>query len=346
MKEEAPKEPIHPKIQEYITRINGGESKDAILKDLPEGMKNAVIEGLQSKKVSDEKENPIHENEYKVENKSETTEADQKRLKELKQELGIENVLDNPSLQLAKKKILHELDFAQQKGKPIDFKLVSKLLMEGLTHRNNYAEMVEKDEFALSNGFAEEKKSYRAKMENLVKNVMASGMQYDGNPAWFGINTVPEKVKTREINRKFYASLETGNLDFIDHIKDLASDLRTLALDTDDIIQVKIPGGFGGFLAHRDSVVIHFKDPDNAEAVEKVFDTWKDKFSINEGERELGRTQLAADSKETSFSDLVATAMTNYFKDNLGKYDTNELLDKTLEHAAELSKKGPTIEKK
>jgi hypothetical protein len=63
MKEETPQQPIHPKIQEYITRINGGESKDAILKDLPEGMKKAVLENIEKKpSVNDvvkTEENPI-----------------------------------------------------------------------------------------------------------------------------------------------------------------------------------------------------------------------------------------------------------------------------------------------
>lgn len=47
---------IHPKIAEYINRANGGENVDEMTKDLPEGMKKAVLEGLNKKEEIEELE--------------------------------------------------------------------------------------------------------------------------------------------------------------------------------------------------------------------------------------------------------------------------------------------------
>lgn len=54
-------EPVHPKIAEYINRAQGGEDVEEMTKDLPEGMKKAVLEGLAITDDNKESEKKITE---------------------------------------------------------------------------------------------------------------------------------------------------------------------------------------------------------------------------------------------------------------------------------------------
>ena len=72
--------------------------------------------------------------------------------------------------------------------------------------------------------------------------------------------------------------------------------LGTLALASNDAIQVKMPNGLAGFLACNDSLVVHFKDAENAGKIRDIIDEWLAESGLRKGEREMGRTELAADS--------------------------------------------------
>lgn len=55
--ERDPLTPIHPKIAEYISRVDAGEDVSKITEGLPEAMRNAVLEGLRLKTESEKNPN-------------------------------------------------------------------------------------------------------------------------------------------------------------------------------------------------------------------------------------------------------------------------------------------------
>ena len=63
--------------------------------------------------------------------------------------------------------------------------------------------------------------------------------------------------------------------------------------------------------------------------------------SIHESPREMGRTKIAADSKDTSFSDLVAKNIATWLEQHAGKYDSATLVSEAIKHAIEQSQRSP-----
>jgi hypothetical protein len=63
--------------------------------------------------------------------------------------------------------------------------------------------------------------------------------------------------------------------------------------------------------------------------------------SINEESRNLWRTKFAMDSKETSFSNLVALNIEKWLGENFWKYDNKVLVDLAVKYAIEQSQKVP-----
>lgn len=117
--------------------------------------------------------------------------------------------------------------------------------------------------------------------------------------------------------------------------------MRQLALESDDIIQVKIPESLSGFISHNDSMVVHFKKKENGDKILGILNSWMQANSIHESPREMGRTKIAADSKDTSFSDLVAKNIASWLEQNTGKYGSSLLASEAVKHAIEQSQKSP-----
>lgn len=78
------------KIEEYINRIKRGESKEEIMKDLPDFFKLKIEEGLQ-KEENIEVEDKTPNNEL-IEKKSKGDEEDKNKIEELRRQIGIENI--------------------------------------------------------------------------------------------------------------------------------------------------------------------------------------------------------------------------------------------------------------
>jgi hypothetical protein len=119
----------------------------------------------------------------------------------------------------------------------------------------------------------------------------------------------------------------------------LAQELRTLAIDSNDSIKVKIPESMSAFLAHNDSLVIHFKKQENADKIKKIIQDWMMKNNIQESPREWGRTKLAKDSGTKSFSVLVSENIAEWLKENRGKYPSRVLAEEAIKHAIQQSQK-------
>lgn len=216
-----------------------------------------------------------------------------------------------------------------------------------LTTRSEFASM-EKEAggnlFVIREKYKKEAEEYKNEFLPAVSSeAVKNGMSWESNPAWTGINTRPEAGKREGINFKSYFTVPMNEHTFVKSIPDLAKRLRSLAVETDDIIQVKVPSGLVGFMSHNDSIVIHCKKQENAEKSLDVVREWMSQNGISELPREMGRTQLAADGKAESFSEMVSKNISKWLVDNEGKYDSKVLAEQAIEHAIRFSQKPPNV---
>lgn len=232
-----------------------------------------------------------------------------------------------------------------------EWKTVQNIIYDMLTTRSDFTKRMEEnggDLPKLLEGLEKERTEYN----NLVKTTIpewvdtSNEFKWESNPAWFGINTRPEVPKREDINIKTYATVPAGQYNFVQHIPLLAQELRKLALESDDIIQVKVPGNFATFISKNDSIVIHYKKAENSGRIQEILQQWMGQHNVAEEPREMERTKNAADSKGSSFTDLVAQNITDWLKGNHGKYDNSLLSKLAIEHAIRQSQEPPEIEKR
>ncbi len=258
--------------------------------------------------------------------------------------MNLENVVS------AKNKIKSILD--KDNGK-LDENAVLALgthINDMLTKRGDYIKFYEQADGGLDkkmktlNPQREWYKKTLGSIEEYIKQ--KDNLSCDDNPAWFGINTRPEVNDREENNRKAYLTVPMNEYSFIQHLPEIAEKLRELAVETDDVIKIKVPRNLTSFLAHNDSIVVHFKNENNGEEVLNTLRSWMKENNISEGKRELGRTNIAADSKENSFSGLVTENMKNWLSEYAGKYSSDILSEMAVKYAIEMSQKPPNVVKK
>jgi len=270
--------------------------------------------------------------------------ADQKQ----KNSHDVENYKDLPNVKLCEKQIKSLLENNQGVSDFSD--RAKRMIYEMLTRRSEFVQNTEgagKDVVDLMQNLKPQIEWYRNTREALEKSIDASGeFKWDSNPGWFGINTRPEVAKREGINIKAYTTIPSTEYAFIQHIPKLAKELRQLALESDDVIQVKIPESLSGFMSHNDSIVVHFKKQENSDKILGILNAWMQASNIHESPREMGRTKIAADSKDTSFSDLVAKNIASWLEQNVGKYDNSLLASEAVKHAIEQSQKSPILKNK
>lgn len=220
------------------------------------------------------------------------------------------------------------------------------MLYEMLTQRSEFvagtsAKGVDAD--TLMENFAPQETWYASAREMLEKDVDASEGEFTrgGNSDWFGINVRPESGRREGISVKAYTTISTSDYTSVGKVMELAQNLRELAIRIDDAMQVKIPATLREFLRRNDSIVVHFKKKENGPAVLEIVDEWMRSNGIRQEAREMGRTRIAADSNNSSFSDLVARNIAGWLRDNLGKYDDALLASEAVRHAIEQSRKSP-----
>jgi hypothetical protein len=215
-----------------------------------------------------------------------------------------------------------------------------------LTTRSSFAVSKEKangDLAEVMKPLKEQQDWYRDVKDKIEKAIDAGGkFKWDSNSGWFGINTRPEAEKKKGNNMKVYVTIPVAEYNFVQHILSLANDLREVAEETDDNISVKIPESMTVFLAHNDSIVIHFKERDNVEKIQSALSRWMSKYEITEAPRELGRTKVAVDPKGGgSFTKIIANHIADWLDENSGKYNNEILAELAVKHAIEQSQKSP-----
>jgi len=201
-----------------------------------------------------------------------------------------------------------------------------------------------KDVAEFAESFKLQAEWYKNVREAIEKSIDANkDLSWDSTPAWIGINTRPEAGKRDGTSIKTYATIPIAEYAFIQHIPELAKELRRLSFESDDVVKIKFPPNLNGFLAHNDSIVVHFKKIENIEKVLKILDDWMKMNGISEAPREMGRTKVAADSSDYSFSELVARNIAGWLEKNAGKYDDAILASEAVRHAIEQSQRPPAV---
>lgn len=280
---------------------------------------------------------------------------DQKKIETIKQEIadpsgqkqenknGIEKFKDLPNVKLGEERLKTLLD--THRGKADFSDSAKRIIYEMLTRRSEFTKKMNEpgnDAVKIMKPYKPQMEWYRNTCGTIQNSIDAGGeFKWDSNPGWFGINTRPEAPKRKGLNIKAYTTIPIAEYAFIQHLPGLAKELRQLALESDDIIQVKIPESLSGFVSNNDSIVVHFKKKENADKILGILNTWMRANNVNEGERELGRTKIAADSTDTSFSDLVAGNIAKWLEQNAGKYENALLASEATKHAIEQSQKSP-----
>jgi hypothetical protein len=231
-----------------------------------------------------------------------------------------------------------------------DWDLIKRNIYDMLTTRSGYAGLMAQhgnDLPKMLEGLKDEREAYNDLVRDKMKSwVDGSSGEYkwESNPGWFGINTRPEAPRREAVNIKTYVTIPTEQYPFVEHIPALAQELRKLSLDTDDIIQVKVPENFATFISKNDSIVVHYKNLDNSNKIQGVLDAWMSQYGIQEEPREMDRVKVAADAKNESFSDLVASNITNWLKQQHGKYDSSTLAQLAVKYAIEQSQTPPELQ--
>ena len=257
-----------------------------------------------------------------------------------------EHFLDLANVSLAKDKLTHLLEKAKS-----DSDLGSRaqaVIYEMLTRRSDYVRDIEQSPGGPAEAmrkFAPQRKWYKDTIDTIGKLVQNKpGIKWESNPAWFGIHTRTDVPKREGVNFKSYTTIPAQEYSYIQHLPDLAEKLRALSVESDDIIQVKVPATLTGFISNNDSLVVHFKKKENADAISSIVNEWTQSSNLHESPREMDRTKIAADASGSSFSELVAKNIGDWLQKNAGSYDDSVLAEEAVKHAIAQSQKPPTVE--
>lgn len=221
---------------------------------------------------------------------------------------------------------------------------LADVLYEFLTRRHELA-LASKDIAEIMQDMQPQRNWYEHTREVLEKYLSPAQSEYlwESNPAWFGVNVFPQAGEKTSGNFKAYTTLPLEEYSFIRHLPDLAGRLREIAIATDDTIKVKVPNTLSGFVGMNDSIVVHFKDPNNQTAIFEVLESWMTKYQIQQSPRELGRTRIAADSARGSFSEIVAESIANWVLAHRGSYPDDVLTSEAIKHTVDQASKQPKI---
>lgn len=184
---------------------------------------------------------------------------------------------------------------------------------------------------------------YKSTIDRLEAEVVKiADLEIATNPGWFSIKQKSES-KEKKANYKLYLTIPVKEYSFVSNLLDLSQKLAILWNETNDNISIKVAYNMLWFVTHSDSIVVHFKNLDNKTKIEKILSDWMSYYSINEESRNLWRTKFAADSKDTSYSNIIATNIENWLKQHYWKYDNKLLVDLAIKYAIESGQKVPKI---
>lgn len=252
---------------------------------------------------------------------------------------------NNPNLILAKKEFIELLDNSSKENLK---QWVKSIILNLLTNRPEFSKtkLEKKDDnflIDLRNKTEAQSNWYNNTRDKLAQEVdKIPYLNYESNPAWFSIKQKNESKKNLP-NYKLYLTIPINEYSFIQHLLDLSKNLHILSNSTNDNISLKVANNLLWFIAHSDSLVIHFKNKENKDAIENILDKWMNYYHINEESRNLWRTKFAADSYDSSFSEIISDNISDWFMKHYWKYDDKVLIDLAIKYAIESGQKVPKI---
>lgn len=241
---------------------------------------------------------------------------------------------------------------------------LNNLFYEMLSTRNNYIRLIkeygnkyhDKIGFIIHGEFPQQEKEYNEIINNLSdsrelgkssQNLKDVTITRWGN--WLSFDLSPENKKqidTKEFY-KVFCTIPSHNYNFGKHLPRLLSKLRNLSIISNSFISLKTSLDLASFLKHSDSIVVHFKNKNLFEQINRIIDEWHQESKINKKNREQGRATNAFDAYDNSFTQLVAKLAVSYmlyhYRENY-KYRNNlELLVKLSIHKAIKYAQNPNL---
>ena len=252
--------------------------------------------------------------------------------------------LNSPNFIIGKKLL-------REKLKSWNIAWISSLLMEILTFRSEFLEeKYWKDNpnflFNLQQRVKPQSDYYKKAINEIEKQNQKDWILVaKDNPAWFSLKTQNYSNIPNWLNYKIYLTIPINCYDFISKFYQLWLKFDELAKTTWDKISLKAPRSMLWFLSHSDSIVVHFKNPDNKDVIERMLNKWKKENWIIEEERNLWRKKFAWDSSNNSFTDLVSENIAKWILENYWKYDAGIIADLAIEYAIKQSQTPPKFKK-
>ncbi len=225
-----------------------------------------------------------------------------------------------------------------------------QIIMEMITTRPEFVKekyWTKDDDFLvnLKNQISNQVDYYKKVIQSLEKQCKKDQiLETADNPAWFSLKTKNQSESKDKMNYKIYETIPIKNYDYVSKIYQLWLMLDKLSKESKDKISLKVPHNMLWFLSHSDSIVIHFKNIDNKNKIEEILEEWKSKNAIHEEPRHLWRTKFAADSENSSFSQLVSDNIEKWIWENYQKYDNELIADLAIEYAIKQSQTPPKID--
>lgn len=225
---------------------------------------------------------------------------------------------------------------------------IASIILELLQRRKDYDQLMNERGGLMAVYQSTERQQYSMQLQAVneqIKQGIGTRTVFEG--AWFGVNTSSDLLEKIGTNLKWYETVDPTQPEFIQSLPDLVQQLRQLALDSDDRIKVKVPQNYTGFIERSDSLVVHFKKPENHLKVQQIVEGWKHAHGITDASRDYSRTKLAADTvlngNKTSFSDGVARHVAGWVMEQAGKFENATIAHEAVSHALDIARKPPEL---
>lgn len=134
--------------------------------------------------------------------------------------------------------------------------------------------------------------AYKAVLKKIIQYVeQSSKWTTESTGAW--THFIRKGKKTGgSTTTKWYGTLKDRGVDSIKIVQNFIFEVSKI--ETEAEIQVKVPGNYGAFIKHADSIVIHFQDKNLKDKIEEI----AKKFHVNFADRaRLSRTDFGVDDK-------------------------------------------------
>jgi len=249
------------------------------------------------------------------------------------------------NVKLCQRKLIENL------GKPkVEWDIVKNIFYNMLTVRSKFVEMSNKFGNNLNRLIEEDKvvrhdwEEYNEKlMPEMEKEIKKKNFKTTSNPGWFNIHTAEKKYRREGLSYKEYMTIPIDEYHFVKSIPQLADSLGELSIETKDLIKMKFPLKFLVFMAHNDSLVIHYRNPESGLKIRKILNSWREANNITKAPREMGRTESSIDPPGTSFTNHVTEKMVEWMQEHKEKYNNDVLAKSAIKYAIELSQVSPKV---